>query len=92
MILMIGFLFSSILGVHELHFDEKCNNITLQDWLQHDLMSATLCSWMKTNSSGLHLKYKQETLCGERTSIQLVIEDTLLRTTLHGKTWLEDKF
>ncbi len=55
-------------------------------------MSATLCLWMKTKSPGLQLKYKQKMECGERISIQLLFENNRLRTTLHGKTWFENKF
>lgn len=82
---------NSISGVQELHFDEKCHNAAHRDWFQRDLISATLCLWMRTTSPGLMLKYKQKMECDRKDSFQLLFEDTLLRTTLHGKIWFDDK-
>lgn len=75
-----------------MHFDGTCNNVTLHDWLQRDLMNATLCVWITTKFPGLQLKYKQKMECDGRDSIRLHLEDTLLRARLHGNEWFEDEF
>ncbi|XP_078377085.1 uncharacterized protein LOC144660350 [Oculina patagonica] len=77
----------TINDVYELRFGNKVNKFTQYEWLQHDLMSATLCVWMRTKTPGLYLKYKQKMACDGRISIQVFLEDALLRTTLHGGEW-----
>ncbi|KAJ7365918.1 hypothetical protein OS493_002649 [Desmophyllum pertusum] len=76
-----------IKGVYELRFDDKFNDVTIHDWLQRDLMSATLCAWIRTKRPGLHLTYKRKMECDGTILIQLLIEDALLRTTVHGNEW-----
>ena len=76
-----------ISGVYEMHFGSNVDNITLHKWLQRDLMSATLCVWIRTRFPGLQLKYKQNTECHGKTSIKLLVEEAQLKITLHGNEW-----
>lgn len=76
-------------GVLEMHFGNKENNITVHEWLQRDVMSATLCVWIRTKFPGLQLRYKQKIECVGRTSLKLLVENARIRITLHGEEWYE---
>lgn len=84
---VIGFLSEFIVDVYGMHFGDKVTNVTHHDWLQRDLMSATLCVWMRTKSPGLQLNYKQKMECDGRRSLQLLLENAMLSTSLHRGQW-----